>query len=101
MLVQHDILNLLNVIYINIHHRKVDTFDDTFNQRVIPMLCDAIRRLVGTHNEDFSTKISHVMDVRACVGKSVMLWMCVRVWVRACVCVCVCVDNHDKSRKYI
>ena len=44
-----------------------------------PMLCDAIRRLVGTHNEDCSTKISHVMDVRVCMG----------VCMRACVCVYV------------
>ena len=38
------------------------------------MLCNAIRRSVGTHDKDRSTKISHVMDKRACV----------------CVCVCVC-----------
>ena len=39
------------------------------------MLCDAIRRLVGTHDEDCSTKIT-------CYG---------------CACVRVCVNNHNQK----
>ena len=47
------------------------------------MLCDAIRRSVGTHDKDCSKNQSR--------------YGCVCVCVCVCMCVCVCVANHDKS----